>query len=448
MIIDESAEKLIKHTIYVFFRRKWMMLGIFCVSTVLMLFLTILVTPTYRAANRLLVSHNYKQQLGLFRDVTSPGELNTRVNYNNNILNIIQSEIIAGKIVDEFDLAERMRKKKEEPESFRDVLKMGIVNFILWPKDFAVKKGWLGSTPDDWRSDAIEEFIEESLDVELVEDTEMIEIAIYEQSPELANAIADRVSVILIESMLELNRSEAAEAYQFALMQSADYGERYVKLRDTVEGMKVDLRVASFSDEKRLLLEHKEDLESQLSSVRTANAALKQELAEAQKQSTYSRLSPSKREEITATISDLEITIAGNRGRRENLEINLDAINEEIDSVIKRENSYTSLKNELDLTERVYFQLEEKVQELAIQQGTRTGEFSVKLVDHMPVSPTADPDWPDMILFFPVIIIFSSGLAVGFPFVLEFFLNYPFRRQELEALTSIPVWGTVPKLKA
>ncbi|MEM7673521.1 MAG: hypothetical protein AAF212_09290, partial [Verrucomicrobiota bacterium] len=79
--------------------------------------------------------------------------------------------------------------------------------------------------------------------------------------------------------------------------------------------------------------------------------------------------------------------------------------------------------------------------------GSQTGEFGMTVVDRMPVSESADPDWPDLILFIPVIIVFASGLAVGFPFVLEFFLNYPFRRQELEELTEVPVWGTIPKLK-
>ncbi|MEM9025417.1 MAG: Wzz/FepE/Etk N-terminal domain-containing protein [Verrucomicrobiota bacterium] len=447
MIIDESAEKLIKHTVYVFFRRKWMMVTIFGITSVLMLFLTILVTPTYRAATRVLVEHNYKQQLGLFREVTTPGELNTRVNYNNNIISILQSEILAAKIVDEFDLAERLRKSKEEPEHFRDQFKMGIVNFILWPKDYAVEQGWLGSTPDDWRADAIEAFIQETLDVELVEDTEIIEIAIFGESPEMANQMVTRVTKLLIKTLLELNRSEATKAYNFAVSQGEEFRQRYERLRDQVEELKVTLRVASFADEKRLLLEHKESLEEQLTSVRSANAALQEELAEARNQADNARLSPSKREEITSTISDLEITIAGNGGRRENLEINLEQVSLEIDDVIKRENEFSALQNDLNLTEHIYFQLEEKIQELGIQQGSQTGEFGMTVVDRMPVSESADPDWPDLVLFVPVIIVFASGLAVGFPFVLEFFLNYPFRRQELEELTEVPVWGTIPKLK-
>lgn len=445
MTIDSSVEKLIRRIFYTLFKWKWFIAIVFCITVVLMLFMTILVTPTYRAANRVLVSHNYKQQVSLFSEVVTPGQLNTRVNYNNNFLNILQSEMIADTIVSEFKLDERLQQKVENPENFRDVAKRGIINAILFPKNFAVSKGWLGTQPKDWRAEAIEAFIKDAQDVMIVEDTEIIEIAVYESSPELANAIVDRMTELLIERLLELNRSEANLAYEYALSQSKEVEQEYIRSRDALERMKQDLRVASFDDEKRLLVEHKENLEEQLTSNAAERAELQSKIEESERQSEDDRLLPTKKNEILSRMSDLRVELAGTAGRGRTIEENLDKIIEQIDAIIVKENKYTALLNDVALSERTYFQLREKIQELSIQQGTNTGEFGLDVVDRNPVSEHASPDSPDLMLFLPLILIFAAGISVGLPFIVEFFRDYPSGQRELEELTEAPVWGAVSK---
>ncbi len=445
MNVDESVEKLTRRAVHTLFRWKWLIMAIFACSFLLMLLAALLVTPNYRAANRVLVSHNYKQQLSLFSDVVSPGQLNARVNYNNNFIRILQGELIADQIVREFELDQRLEQKKENPEGFREVAKQGLIGLLSWPIDFAVKQEWIGREPKDWHAKAVEDFMEDGLDIQTVEDTEIIEIGVYEASPELANAIADRLTELLTERLLELNRSEASLAFDYALEKSEEAEQEYIRSQDALEKMKQELRVTSFEDEKRLMVEHKEHLEEQL----TLNAAVSSEISaridESRKQLLEERLSPMKKTEVNSSISSLQIDLAGAQGRRTTIQESLKEVTQKIDTVILEENAYLALKNEVDFAARMYFQLREKTQELAIQQKTNTGEFGIDLVDRRHVPKSASPDSPKLVILFPMILIFSLGISLGLPFLFEFMSDFPLSKSEVSELTGSAVMGVVPR---
>lgn len=445
MTIDTSVEKLIKRLSHTLFRWKWFILITFLATTFAMLFVTFLVTPSYRAANRVLVSHNYKQQVGLFRDLATPGQLNTRVNFNSNFLNILKSEIIAGQIVSEFGLAERLQERKESPEAFRDVVKMGIVDVLRWPIDVAIEKGWLGSKAKDWHAKAVEEFLKETLDAKIVEDTEIIEIGVYESSPALANAIADRLTELLTQKLLELNRSEVVLAYEYALEKSKEAKKEYVQSRDALERLKRELRVASFEDEKRLLVEHKESLEQQHAAMGVLRAGLLGELEESENQLRDDRLLPTKRNEIISRMSNLRVELAGIKQRISAISSEIEEAVAKIDGVILKENTYTALKSEVELAERMYFQLRERVDELSLQKETNTGEFGIRIVDRQRVSPNARPDSPGLVIFFPLIIVFSLGASLGLPILIEFFRDYPLDEEEVAEITNAHFVGSISK---
>lgn len=436
---------LLGYALYVLFRRKVMLIVIFLVVFFTMIFFIWLIQPSFQTYSRVLVHNSYKQQLGLFNDLTSPGVYNPRVNWAVNMVELAKSTELAEDMVTEFDLAEWLRRKNEEPESGRESIKAAVVGMIEWPAVKMEELGWIKRKPKDYFAEALEDFMDDMVEVELVEETEIVEIVIYGESPERANAMIEFMTQRLIDKALGLDRIVVNQAYQHAAAELPNSEKEYEKARTKLEQFKTRWQVTSFDDEKRLTLDSLQSTQKELDSIRTSLAGKQAEMLNIEASMKKDNLAPKEYQEFVDALSEIEQSIAGLDGRRMQMESNVNKQLSHIDRLIKRENEYLRLEQQVSLAEDLFLTLKKKTDELLIQANTETGEFSIRLVDNFKVSPVADPDWPDMVILLPLALFFAGGMALVIPFVAEFGLEYPRNPRELRELSDIEVLAVLPK---
>lgn len=441
--MQATSEKILANVIYVVFRRKWMIAMGFFLMFFSMLFFIWLITPAYKAMDRVLIHHNYKQQLGLFKDMATPGIVNPRVNWALNMLEIAKSTAIAEEIVRGFGLDKRFEQKAENPESPRDVVKAKIAGMAQWPAIQLEKWGLVKKKPADYFAEAVEEFMEDAEDIELVEDTEILEIGVYEETPELSGRIVSMISKLLIEKAIQLDRKTAEQAYLYASEQLKDAKKTYLQSQRDLERFKLEWQITSLDDEKALKLGHLVQTEGDLSKVLADLGGKRAELKEIQNRLNRPMITYSEHKDLTDRMPGVELNIASLQGSESQFRENIRSLKEEIRQLIQQENEYLRLAKQAALDEEFYTELLNKKNEFVVQKGTEVGEFSIRLIDSFRVSPSADPDWPDLKIFVPITILFSLGVAFALPFFREFFLQYPRHPSELSEMTGIPVWGII-----
>ena len=441
--MKNDSEMILENVIYVLFRRKWLILFSFCFVLSTMIFFIWLITPTYRAMNRVLIHQNYKMELGLFEDLETAVQLNPRINWGLNIQEMAKSNVIAEEIVKRFGLEERYRQKVESPESSREKIKAFIGELIEWPSIKLDEWGLVEKKPKDYLAEEVEEFTADAEDIELVEDTEILEIGIYEESPDLANQIVDAITTRLLEKAVQLDQQNAEKSYQFADAELEKAEEGYINAREAMEEFKHIWQVTSFDDEKKIKLDLLSRIKEDYSQVCIDLAGNRAERKDINLRLQEDKLSYNDYE-LKNRLRDLELMIATLEGRKHQLIETMDDLNKDIDQLILRENKYINLDKDVELKEEFYSNLLIKRNELLVQKGTEIGEFSIRLIDSFKVSPYADPDWPDLKIFLPISLLFSLGISLAVPFLLEFFLKYPRKPEQLQEGTGVPVLGVIP----
>lgn len=411
-----------------------------------MLFFIWLITPLYWASNKILVAHNYKERLSLVDDLATPGVLNPRVNWANNVLELAQSTQIVEDIIREFHLDERYRRKIEEPTAARDKIKAAIVHAIIdWPAVQLEKIGLITRKPKDYFAEAREEFLDDALDVELVEETEIIELAVYEESPDLANKIVEALTQRLLEKTLQVDRTRTAQVLGYAQTQIGPVEIAHSQSREKLEKFKLKWQVTSFEDEKRLMLDNLQLQRKDLAKVLTNLSGKRAESVTIEKQLKSGRLGMKDVQQLTNRLQLLTQEISSLEGEERQLRANILQQQNDIRLLIGRENEYLRLEQQAKLDESLYSELLVKKNELIIQAAAELGEFSLRVIDSFKVSPYADPDWPDLQIVLPIVLVFSLGMALAVPFLIEYGLDYPRNPDELREVTGVPVWGAVGK---
>ena len=275
--MEERSEKnrILYNILYVVFKRKAPLALLCAISFILIIFFTFLTTPTWEATAKIFIRSHPQQQLILFRDLATPGEEVTRVNPASNLVQILTSQEMAQEIVGMFKLGERLQRKTEEPEELRDVIKGFLFSVITYPITLAKKIGLLEEKPTNFFADAVEYLIEDAQDVQLEEDTNVINLSIWEETPKLASDIANEMAQLLIEKATQLEQANAKEAYDFTgeQLQAAEN-----ELRDSEAELlrfRKDNKIISIEEEKKAKLD-------ELHGVETAYINVKAELSEAQ----------------------------------------------------------------------------------------------------------------------------------------------------------------------
>lgn len=275
--MEQSPEKnrILYHILYVIFRRK-ILLSFFClISFVLIIFFTFLSTPVWEATAKILIRSHPQQQLILFRDLATPVRETSTVNPASNLVQMLTSQEIAQEIVKEFGLDERLRKKTEEPEKLRDVIKQFLFGVIKYPITLAKKIGILEDEPVNFFAEAVEELMEDAQDIELEEATNVINLSIWEQSPSVSSNVANFMAQLLIEKSTEFEQSNARTAYEFTNGQLMTAETALTNAEAELLRFKEKNKIISFEEQKKAKLDELHMVETEFINVKT-------ELAQAQ----------------------------------------------------------------------------------------------------------------------------------------------------------------------
>ena len=273
--MEQRAERnrILYHILYVIFRRKIFLATLCFISFVLIIFFTFLTTPTWEATTKILIRSHPQQQLILFKDLSTPARETSPVNPASNLVQILTSQEVAQEIVEEFGLDERLRKKTEEPEALRDVIKQFLFGVIRYPITVAKKIGLLKDEPVNFFAEAVEELMEDAQDIELEEDTNVINLSIWEQSPSISSNVANLMAQLLIKKSTEFEQSNARAAHKFTKVQLTAAETALANAEAELFSFKEKNKIISFEEQKKAKLD-------ELHMVETEHINVKVELSE------------------------------------------------------------------------------------------------------------------------------------------------------------------------
>ncbi|MBC2696165.1 MAG: GumC family protein [Desulfobacteraceae bacterium] len=269
--MEQSPEKnrILYHILYVIFRRKILLATICFISFVLIIFFTFLTTPTWEATTKIFIRAHPQQQLILFKDLATPVPKTSTVNPASNLVQMLISQEMAQEIVEKFMLDERLRKKTEEPEKLRDVIKQFLIGVITYPITLAKKIGILEDEPVNFFAGAVEELMEDAQDIELEEDTDVINLSIWEHSPGISSNIANHMAQLLIEKSTEFEQSNASSAHEFTRMQLTSAETALANAEAELLRFKEKNKIISFEEQKKAKLDELHMVETEFINVKT-----------------------------------------------------------------------------------------------------------------------------------------------------------------------------------
>lgn len=283
--MDETLERnqVLYNVLYTVFRRKvslTMLCGLF---VLLILLVTFLAKPTYKATTKILIRPNPQQQLILFKDLATPGQDTQPVNPARNLIQILTGREMAREVVQKFELDKKIRGEEKEPEKpaepmnrFEEALSKAINSMI------AVVRGAFGEekAPKNYVEEAVQRLIDKAEDIQLEEGSHVINLSIWEEAPELASDIANFMAQRLIERSAELEQVDATQAYDFTKRQIESAEMDLRKSEAALLQFREKNGIISLEEQKASRLQELDRLEAESISTRTAFSEVKAQLEE------------------------------------------------------------------------------------------------------------------------------------------------------------------------
>ncbi|MDY6970928.1 MAG: Wzz/FepE/Etk N-terminal domain-containing protein [Thermodesulfobacteriota bacterium] len=443
----DSAKDIMSHFVYVVFYRKIIVMISFVVMLGLLLFAIYLITPRYEATVKILVDQNPAQQPFPYKDLVYQPEQGLRSNKAMEVVEISKSRDIAENLVRKHGLDSRYEKRRTNPESTRDMILLYFIKLLKTPKEWLVQLGWLDPSQENYFADAVDEFMEETLSVELIEDVGIVNITIAEQTPELSTIIANEMAALLINKIMTLFRTESNSAFEFNEKQISIVEDRYSKSLEAMHRFKEEWNVISLNDEKILKLERLEELKGQLSFLQAdlseKSARYKEIEKEISKQS--ERLdSLAIYNEMKEQSISVRTDLSGLREREKSLLKSVRDLENQLKDLIKRENDLIRLEQSANSDKDVYITLKEKQSKLRVQKDSEVNEFDLKIVETAYLPPEADPDWPKPVLLAPVVLFLSITFSLGMALFVEYWSDSLIKISDIEEGLGLQVIAVVP----
>lgn len=251
LVGEISPRDLVYRGLSVLFRNKRFVLTVFAVTLFTIVFVAFLITPKFVATAKILVTENPQQQLILFNELETPATANKSVSPSLNLVEMARSLEMAETIVSEFKLDQPI-----ESDHPRDFIKAGFVAVLKSPITLARGIGIVKeSEPGITQAEAIDDFLEKQLAIESISKTEIVNVTIWNPSPELAARIANRVAMLLVEKTRELVRTEASEVYEFTKVQVQLAERSLQEAEKQLQDFKSQEGIVALEDEQKLLLQ-------------------------------------------------------------------------------------------------------------------------------------------------------------------------------------------------
>ena len=218
---EREEEMSLQDYIRVLLKRKWIIFTVLIIALLAVLIANLFMSPVYKATTTILISQSGAQQ-AIFGDVASNPIFGGADGIETQI-EILKSYSIAQGVAERLPAgifekiqAENIEKKKESYGwlmNFLDRLyakiKNVIASIIITNKD---KNNNI--EVESHLEDTIKQ-IRDSITVNSVSNTNMIEISCENNNPELAAEIANTIAAVFVDKSLIINRSKATEVKKF-----------------------------------------------------------------------------------------------------------------------------------------------------------------------------------------------------------------------------------------
>src|SRR5690606_2453824 len=191
---------------------------------------------------------------------------------------------MAQKIVTEFELDERLRRKAEEPATLQEKAKYWLVQAYNSPRNLMVTMGLRDPAVPNWFEKALDELIEDMEDIELIEETSTINVSIWADDRDLAVNICNAMVGHLLDKTREFDRSEAVNTYDFVTGQLQNVEDSLASAEDELLQFKQQYGIVELEAERALLLQRFDTLSTQAAQQQARLAAYTARLAELESQ--------------------------------------------------------------------------------------------------------------------------------------------------------------------
>lgn len=256
--MTHTPRELWRRFVFLQFKWKWLAFWTLTLSLGVGLFGVWLMDPAWKATAKILVRNTSQQRLVTFKDLQTQGPVQTQINPAFNLVELSTSRGVAEEVAKHFNL-----DREEERVSLRDDIKYWAIEAAISPITLLEKMGILDEKPENYLADAIEDLIDDVQDIEVMNDTEIIDLTIWGPTPELAPAIANYMAEILVQRTRDMTRRQADEAYQFSKEQVVIAEKSLQEAEERLTKFKLDNQIIAIEEQRPLVLKRLDQLSSE-----------------------------------------------------------------------------------------------------------------------------------------------------------------------------------------
>ena len=493
MMQIQTRQELLQSFIYTLFRRKVMIVVTFLVVFALILFAAYLVTPTWEAITMVMVQTNTTADVASLSEKQQPGQPNTVGSHAQSLTLLLLSRDMAYEMVKRFHLDEQERKKAKEPANFREWFKVTAVKTVMLPIIILQELGIMQEEEKDWVDEAADDFnsgLTPTLEVEVVEGTDVVQITVNGETPEQATEIANTITERAQEEMRELASRRyrlARQSYEARLADAASIlaaAEQALQAFSRQHGgaevadmvKQRTARLETLSGQAEQLVADQEARRLQLAALASGvdtdtgtlaagilssqgtESSLRTQLH--QRQSALAAMLTEKtpdhpdvknlRSEIAqlqaSLVNETRAVIAATDSSRAALGREIAALKVGVAGLTELQHERDRLEAQVQVQRGVWQAMLGRSAELHATAETGIGDLSFKVLDTAFVSPLHDYDWPSWPLVIVVGLFLAPIAGVGLPYFIEYWRD-PVKSPRDLRTRGIAVLGVVPMIR-
>jgi len=496
----EERESHLRDYLRIINKRRYLILTIFAIVFLATAVMTFTATPIYTAASQILIEKNYGSQGLDYQYSYEPDFLDTQSE-------IIKSTNVAGKVVDNLQLAKKYRHYffKEDGGGAFITAGKNFLNSVVWPvvaflkispeekSDTARAMAVPGVEPKS-DEELIAEIISDGLDVTPLKNTKIVSISYGDRDPAMARLVADAIVKAYMDEMLEIKLSTSSYSVKWMTdkareeREKLEYSERelhrFMRENDlvTVEDKLTVLpqKLSEFGRQISIAEAQKKELQDQLTQIQSAGKDLDRlekipalatsEVLKSIRERIYkanqtrqelSKKFGQKHPQMIKAADELRIL---NNEKRFEVDRILSSITNSYDLAASKEKSmkellaqtkgemlgsnekfmqYQIMKREVDSNRVMYETLQAGIKKEGVTEQSQSVNIWVMKKAELPEFPSK-PDTQRNLLFGMILGLFGGA---GLAFFIEYLDNTVKGAQELEEKFGVPVLGSIEELR-
>lgn len=420
----KTESEFLYNILYTIFKKKYMALAVFFVTFTGIIFGTYLTTSLWKATAKVRVQYNPKQQLAMLKSVTTPGTEVPGVNPANDVIQMLTSRELAEKIALKFKRDELWDKRtNNKTESTKEIIRWHIHDVLIGkPIEFLQYLGILTKQPDNYLAMAVDELQEDLEEIELEEDTTIVDVAVWGESPEIATDMSNTLVQLLLGKNLDSSRRTIDVIIKLSQEQLATAEKNLRAVQEDLRKFKEESELVLYDEEATILLQRLDKYDSELKTSENQLASMRIEKS----------LEHPEVKSIEAKINEYKNTI-------------IPKLKSDLHKLPLKEVELAKLTQELKVRDQLYSTLKNQMLELEALRNSSMGDVGLKVIDPAKVYSYVKPDWPRWVINIPLGLIGSILVSLGFIFFTEYW-NTSFKSvKELEGSFPLQVLGSIPK---